>query len=301
MTAENWHGFETTTVETSGGLMRIRDGGGTGPAVVLIHGIPASGELWAAVAGVVSTEYRVLVPDLIGFGGSSRTTRSPTDVASQAGYVAEALSVISGHQTASVVGQDIGGAVAQILATSHRSLVASLMLMNSVAYDSWPILPMRMAKVFAPALRRLPPRLLLGMIGRGVRNELGGHQKANDLTDTFLLPFRTRAGYLTLLDHICDLDSKHTASISGKLGQLGIPFDVAWGVHDRFQPPALADRMATDAGLGSYTALAGAGHFSPADSPQEVSTAILHHLDRVQQNRSSTSTPESTARSKGYP
>lgn len=280
MTAASWPGFETVTVETSGGQMRMRVGG-VGPAALLIHGIPASGEMWRAVAEIVSTQHRVLVPDLIGFGASSRTPGAPTDVAHQASYIAEALGVIGGTDAVSVVGQDIGGAVAQILATRHRPQIASLMLLNSVAYQSWPIRPMRIAQRFAPVLRKLPPGVLLGVIGRGVRNELGGHQQANDLTNAFLEPFRTKQGYLDLIDHIVALDPRHTASISGQLGQLGIPFDVAWGTRDRFQPPALADRLTTDAGLGSYLALPGAGHFSPADSPNEVSRAILHHLDRL--------------------
>jgi pimeloyl-ACP methyl ester carboxylesterase len=279
--SDRWAGFETVTVETSGGRMRLHDSG-IGAPVLLLHGIPASAELWRPVAAIVRAHYRVLVPDLIGFGRSSRTPGAPTDVASQAGYISEALGELAGSDPVSVVGQDIGGAVAQILATGRRSPVASLMLMNSVAYDSWPIPQMRAAKAFSPVLRLLPPSVLLGVIGRGVRKELGGHQQASDLTEAFLEPFTTRRGYLDLIDHICALDSKYTASISAQLGQLGIPFDVAWGTHDRFQPPALAERLVVDAGLGSYRALAGGGHFSPADSPGAVSKAILQHLDRVQ-------------------
>jgi pimeloyl-ACP methyl ester carboxylesterase len=269
-----WHTITTTElVPTSGGLMSVRTGG-RGLSVLLIHGIPANGELWLGVASRLVDSCRVIVPDLIGFGASVRDAGAPVDVASQAGYVVEVLAALVGDERVVVVGQDIGGAVSHVLACDHLERVAALMLMNSVAYDSWPVPVMRAAQRIMWALRRLPRRPVLASMRAALRRELRNSVDQRPLATLFIDPFASSAGYRNLLDHIAGLDPRHTIDRSARLGSLGMPFSVAWGARDRFQPIRIGDRLAADAGLDRIAVLGSARHFSPADAPMEVAAEI---------------------------
>lgn len=248
--------------------------GGSGATVLLIHGIPANGELWLGVAEELVRTCRVIVPDLIGFGSSDRRSGAPVDVASQSGYCVEMLTQVVGNEPVVVVGQDIGGAVAQVLACDYTDRVAALVLVNAVAYDSWPVPVMRVAQRMMPALRRVPGGPLLTVMQYLLRRELRHSVDRRALPEMFIDPFRTADGYRDLLDLIAMLDDRYTVDRSPRLGHLGVPFSLAWGARDRFQPLRIGERLAADAGLDGFTVLPEASHFSPADAPVEIAAEI---------------------------
>jgi pimeloyl-ACP methyl ester carboxylesterase len=61
-----------------------------------------------------------------------------------------------GLDRAVLVGHDLGGGVAQIVAVQHRELVRGLVLMNAIAYDSWPIPSVKAMQALGPLVERLP-------------------------------------------------------------------------------------------------------------------------------------------------
>ena len=66
-------GFKTQTIQTNGTALYVRIGG-TGPAVVLLHGFADTGDMWAPLAAVLMKDHTVIVPDLRGMG-LSRASR----------------------------------------------------------------------------------------------------------------------------------------------------------------------------------------------------------------------------------
>ncbi|SHG22085.1 alpha/beta fold hydrolase [Streptoalloteichus hindustanus] len=103
---------------------------GTGPAVVLLHGFPHTWRLWSEVVGRLAPRYRVIAPDLRGFGGSTRAAE---------GYDAGTLSVdvegildALGEPTAAVVGIDAGTPPAFLLAMRRPDRVRRLVVMESL-------------------------------------------------------------------------------------------------------------------------------------------------------------------------
>lgn len=118
---------------------------GTGQPVVFLHGLPTSPGLWRHVIPLVKGA-RCLAWEMVGYGASIAEGRSrDISVARQADYLSEWMQAI-GVEQALLVGHDLGGGVAQIAAVRHPRRVRGLLLINAIAYDSWPILPVKIVR-----------------------------------------------------------------------------------------------------------------------------------------------------------
>ncbi|MFJ8096017.1 alpha/beta fold hydrolase [Streptomyces griseofuscus] len=103
---------------------------GSGPAVLLLHGFPHTWELWTDIMADLSDRYRVIAPDLRGFGASGGAT-SGYDAGTLADD-ATALLTALGVSRAAVVGIDAGTPPAFLLALRHPGLVRRLVVMESL-------------------------------------------------------------------------------------------------------------------------------------------------------------------------
>lgn len=103
---------------------------GTGPAVVLLHGFPHTWQLWREIIGPLSAHYRVIAPDLRGFGAS---TRAPDgyDAGTLAADIDGILDALA-EPTAAVVGIDAGAPAAFLLALTRPGRVRRLVVMESL-------------------------------------------------------------------------------------------------------------------------------------------------------------------------
>ena len=110
---------------------------GSGPAVVLIHGsgpgVTAYAN-WRLVLPALAPRFRVIAPDMAGFGFSERPEKADYGVDLWSEQVAGLLDAL-GIERASVVGNSFGGAIALRLAARHPDKVAKLVLMGSMGID----------------------------------------------------------------------------------------------------------------------------------------------------------------------
>lgn len=106
---------------------------GSGPALVLLHGMMVSGEMFAPVLTAFASRHRVIIPDLRGHG-LSRALPPPYAVPALAADVARLLDHV-GVASAALLGYSQGGAVAQQLAVDHPERCARLVLACAYAYN----------------------------------------------------------------------------------------------------------------------------------------------------------------------
>jgi pimeloyl-ACP methyl ester carboxylesterase len=120
--------FHTQEVATNGTTIHVRVGG-SGPAVVLLHGYGDTGDMWSPLAADLARNHTVIVPDLRGFGLSAREGSGFEKVNEAADIVGvmDALHISS----ADVVAHDIGNMVAYALAARHSDRVTRLVLMDA--------------------------------------------------------------------------------------------------------------------------------------------------------------------------
>jgi pimeloyl-ACP methyl ester carboxylesterase len=248
---------------------------GEGEPLVLLHGMPTWGLVWEPVLAALARSYRVLVPDLLGYGWSDKRDGFDRSVARQAAWMDAWLAAI-GVRRAHLVGHDIGGAVALRMAIVGRERVAHLVVADTVSYDAWPPLPVvelasptaTRSLSAAELCRRLADRLAGGFQGPPDQTVLGG----------LLAPYRTDVGKRSLVRAACALNTSHTTELLHHLPRLHVPTLVLWGEEDPFQPAELGERLAWDIPNARFQAVAGARHFLMHDRPAEVATLILDFL-----------------------
>jgi abhydrolase domain-containing protein 6 len=111
--------------------------GGDGPTIVLLHGFAADRNVWLPVAKLLTPHFHLIIPDLPGWGESSRMADANYNVDAQAARL-DAFVQTLGLQRFVLVGHAVGGAVAGVYASEHPEHVAELALLDSFGLKAAP-------------------------------------------------------------------------------------------------------------------------------------------------------------------
>lgn len=244
------------------------DDRGTGPTVVLLHGIPGEGAAMEAVASRLRREgFRTVVPDLAGFGRSTPPPDHTLETHADALHLALRA---RGVEAATVVAHDFGAPVLMTMLRRHASFrVDALVIAATNLFPDTPI----------------PPPLLLARI-RGLRWSLwpllgtvpgakltfraaAGRAKAGAYPLHVQSARSTFRVFVRSLCHLREIYEPVEATARG----LRIPTVVLWGTKDPFFSVATARRTA-DALGARLEVLDGVGHFVPEEAPDAVVRAV---------------------------
>lgn len=121
-------GFRTQEIQTNGTVLHVRVGG-TGPAVMLIHGYGDTGDMWVPLAADLVRDHTVVAPDLRGMGLSSNATDGFTKK-NQAEDIAGVMNALH-IERADIVGHDIGNMVAFAFVEAHPDRTTRLVVMDA--------------------------------------------------------------------------------------------------------------------------------------------------------------------------
>ena len=252
---------------------------GAGPAVVLVHGIPTSPELWRHVLPRAGGA-RLLAWEMVGYGRSWRAgTERDISLRAQADHLDRWMEHV-GVERAVLVGHDLGGGVVQILATRRRERCAGLVLVDAVAYDSWPIPSVRALRALGGVLGWTPQPAFRAVLGALLRRDHDDRARAAESVRAHWLGYGHRQGRAVFLRQIRSLRTQDTLEIAGELTRLDVPATVVWGAEDPFHKLSYGRRLASDL-HAQLDAVAGARHFVPEDHPERVARAISGVLARV--------------------
>jgi pimeloyl-ACP methyl ester carboxylesterase len=114
--------------------------GGSGPPLLAVHGLGGSGRYWQGLADAGGDRYRVVAPDLAGFGASGKPREEPYDLAFHLADLDAALGGDTGPLV--VVGHSVGAVIAAFWAAAHPERVRALALLaapfpSGGAEDAW--------------------------------------------------------------------------------------------------------------------------------------------------------------------
>lgn len=244
---------------------------GSGPAVVLVHGLFATGADWDTVAADLAGDRRVLQPDLIGFGKSTREPADPDALwaDAQARALAEALDG-AGVERAALVGHDFGGPVVAELTRLRPGLATHVAFVASNLLDDTPI-DFPLSLVLPPLLgdiaaRALFSRLSLKMMLRGSGADIGDGDQLRAM----------RAIFLTALRQMRERYGPVRAAVE----RIDAPALVVWGGRDEFFPTEQGARTSALLPKGELCPIEQAGHFIPQQRPDDLARALRELLAR---------------------
>jgi len=126
--------FELNFVDVGEATLRVRQGG-SGPAVLLLHGHPRTHATWHRVAPLLTPRHTVVCPDLRGYGESSKpATTADHEPYSKRAMARDVLALMRalGHERFAVVGHDRGAYVALRTALDHPAAVERLAVLDAV-------------------------------------------------------------------------------------------------------------------------------------------------------------------------
>jgi haloacetate dehalogenase len=129
-----FEGFALERVDVGEATLRVRHGG-SGPAILLLHGHPRTHTTWHRVAPLLADSFTVVCPDLRGYGGSSHPPELPGHATySKRAMAADAAELMRrlGHDRFAVVGHDRGAYVATRLALDRPERVTHAVIMDGL-------------------------------------------------------------------------------------------------------------------------------------------------------------------------
>lgn len=244
---------------------------GAGEPILLIHGIPTSAYLWRNVIPPLSRDLTLYALDLLGYGDSDKPPKANLSLPAQAEYVADFMMKV-GLTHATVVGNDIGGGVAQLLALERPELVRRLILVGTVVYDSWPVPEIERLKDPTWDSDTLDLRATFkDMLLRGIFHK---ERVTDGLVGAYAGHFEGAQGSEAYLRCVRALNNRDILIRAAEIGNLTVPVLILWGDSDEFQDVTDGRRLADQVPSARFMVVKEAGHFLPEDQPEEVARLI---------------------------
>ena len=264
---------------SSGRRMTFDRHGESGPAVLLLHGIPGWRGTFAEVARRLGRRCRVFAPDLLGFGDSDDPPPR-AHAAEQAEAVLELAGAL-GLERFHLAGFDFGGPTAVLAAGRAPGRVLSLTVAATNLFPDTPIpFPLGLAKV--PVLGDLFFRVAFGRAGLSMMWRAAAADRAAFPFARYGAALRFPRGVSwtrrILLASLRDLPGLY-GEVERTAQSLSVPSLVVWGGRDPFFPVQVGERTAR-ALRARFTPLEGCGHFVPEERPAELAEGILDLVAR---------------------
>jgi len=268
---------ENKEVRLPQGTIRYREAG-SGPTIVFVHGYLVDGRLWDGVVDALSDRFRCIAPhwpmgaQQVALAPDADLT--PPGVATIIESFLEALDL----EEVTLVGNDSGGAMCQVLVARRPTRVGRLVLTNCDTHENFPpgifkalpplaklpggvtmlALPFRSSFVirnaFKPFAKRTPPDSLVeswakpGITDKAIRRDLGKVTRG--------------------------MNKRYTLEAAEKLRGSEFPLLLAWAPGDRFFPISYAERLAAEVGGAKLVRIPDSATFVPFDQPNRVAAAI---------------------------
>ena len=275
---------ELKSIEIHGHRVSYRSGG-SGPVLVLIHGMAGSSASWRLVLPALAERFTVIAPDLLGHGDSEKP-RGDYSLGAFASGVRDLLLAL-GHERATVVGQSLGGGIAMQFAYQFPERCERLVLVSSGGLGEEVNFLLR-ALALPGAEFVLPLACTNWLHGAGVNvagwlARIGLHTSPH-LTEIWesygsLADTETRTAFVHTLRSVVDITGQRVSAADRLYLAPEIPTLIVWGDHDHIIPVAQG-RATHEAIPGSRLEIfEHAGHFPHCEQPDRFSKVLIDFMD----------------------
>jgi pimeloyl-ACP methyl ester carboxylesterase len=250
------------------------------PPVVFVHGILVDARLWQPVAERLAAEgIRSYAPTLP-LGAHQRPMNADADLSPQgmATLIRDFISAL-GLRDVTIVGNDTGGAICQVMLGGDTSRVRAAVLTNCDAFGTFPPRPL------APLFRALRhPRLVAGLAsalrwdkvrhGPLAFGPLSSGPLDPDLTGSWMQPLASEAVRRDLAKFARGVNRRVLLDAARRFGQFTGPVRILWGEDDPFFRTRLGQQLSEAFPYATLTTVPGGRTFLPLDHPDAVAREI---------------------------
>ncbi len=261
---------------------------GSGPLIVLIHGITGNSAQWEPVMRVLQDRHTVFAPDLLGHGESAKP-RGDYSLGAYASGIRDLLIGLAA-EPATVVGHSLGGGIAMQLAYQFPERCGRLVLMSSggIAREVHPLLraaSLPGSEIVLPLLTHA--RLLeagaalgraLGMLGLRAGTDIAegarGYASLNDR--------EARAAFLHTIRAVIDPFGQRISAVDRLYLAEAMPSLIIWGENDPIIPVAHGELAHTAMPGSRFEVIPDAGHFPQVTDPIRIAHLLAEFVDETE-------------------
>src|SRR5258706_5141451 len=248
---------------------------GQGTPLLLVHGFPVDHTMWLAQVRTLSSQFRVIAPDLRGFGKSGPVTDASATLTMQqlADDLAAMLVTMKVAEPVAFCGLSMGGYIAWQFAARHRDKLARLILCDTKAAADSPEAAAGRHKTAEKVLAEGAQVVADAMLPKLFSSQA----------------IRTQASYVEEMRQVILRTSPATiaAALRGmaaredftsRLADIQVPTLVICGAEDTITPPAEMRTVAAAISGAQYVEIPRAGHMSPLEDSAGVNRALRDFL-----------------------
>lgn len=246
---------------------------GQGPTLVLVHGIITYSFIWRRIIPGLKKDFNIIAIDLLGCGASDKPPGVDYSIKAQARIIRKLLDNL-GIKKIHLVSHDVGGGVGQIMAVDYPELVQSMVLINSVGYDFWPVQPISAMRI--PLIRQLAMATFdLGIFKAIIKRGFFHKELVTDeLMELFWEPFRTKEGRQGFLQFAKCINNKQLLDIAEQLKTLSMPVMLIRGDADSYLAPDIYKKLHHEISGSRLERISTGGHFIQEDEPEKLISLI---------------------------
>jgi pimeloyl-ACP methyl ester carboxylesterase len=242
---------------------------GTGPAVILLHGLGGDSSNWAPTIAPLAQKYRVIVPDQIGFGRSDKPM-----INYRVGTLVDFLDGLYKElkiEKATLVGNSLGGFTAAAFALAYPQKVDRIVLVDAAGFAFDKSINPRTFNALNPSTREGVKRVF----------EMIFYNKqlfANDavVEQAYARKMMTGDGYT--IERFIDSITHDEDILDGKLSAIKHPTLIIWGREDLLTPLAMGERFKREIAGSQLFVIEKCGHVPQIEKAAEFNAALLKFL-----------------------
>ena len=275
---------ERKEIDLPAGRIRYREAG-EGKPVVFVHGFLVDGRLWDGVVDQLSDRCRCIAPDWPIAAHQIAMNRdadlSPPGIAALIASFLEALEL----EDVTIVGNDSGGAMSQVLVTRHPERIGRLVLTNCDTHDNFP------PGIFKamPPLAKLPGGMTvlsapfrIGALARTAFKPFARTPIPADLVASWMRPSLSDPGVKHDATKVtAGMNKRYTLEAAERLSESELPLLLTWAPGDKFFPISYAERLEKETPNARLVRIPDASTFVALDQPARLADEIATF---VQQN-----------------
>lgn len=273
---------ERKEIQLPQGTIRYREAG-QGKPVVFVHGYLVDGRLWDGVVDQLSDRFRCLAPDWP--IGAQQVAMNPDADLSPPGIaklIADFLAKLE-LEDVTIVGNDSGGAMSQVLVTTYPDRIGRLALTNCDTHENF---PPGMFKAMPP-LAKLPGGMValsapfrIGAVARRAFAPFARTKIPDELIASWMRPATKDSAVMRDAKKVtAGMNKRYTLAAAEKLRGSDLPIRLLWAPGDKYFPLSYAERLASEAGNAEIVQIPNAKTFVPLDQPQRVADEIANFIE----------------------